>query len=339
MLKLDNTLSAKGAIYMNKAIRFHEFGGTEVLQWEDVDLPDPGPGEARIRHEAVGVNFIDIYQRSGLYKVSLPAVAGNEGSGFVEAVGEGVTLVKPGDRVAYAGRAGSCCELRNIAADRLCLLPDELSFEQGAAMMLKGLTVQYLIRRTYKVQQGDTVVFHAAAGGVGLIACQWLKSLGARVIGTAGTDEKCEIALRNGADFCINYRTENIVERVMEITSGEGVPVVYDSVGRDTFDSSLKCLRPFGLFVSFGNASGPAPPVELGLLAQNGSLYITRPTLATYTAKRADLESMSQELFGMVLTDTVKIDIRQRYQLKDAAHAYQELAERKTTGSSILLPA
>jgi NADPH:quinone reductase len=323
---------------MYKAIRFHEFGGAEVLRWEDVEVADPGAGEARIRHEAVGVNFVDIYQRNGLYKVQLPAVAGNEGAGVVEAVGEGVTLVKPGDRVAYAGSTGSYCEVRNIAADRLCILPDELTFEQGAAMMLKGLTVHYLIRRTYRVQQGDTVVFHAAAGGVGVIACQWLKSLGARVIGTAGSAEKCEIALRNGADFCINYRTENIVERVQEITNGEGVPVVYDSVGKDTFEASLKCLRPFGLLVSFGNASGPVPPVELGLLAQHGSLYITRPTLATYIAGRSDLESAAQELFDMVQTGTVRIDINQRYRLKDAELAHRDLEARKTTGSSILLP-
>lgn len=323
---------------MNNAIRFHEFGGADVLRWEEVDVPVPGPGEALVRHEAVGVNFVDIYQRNGLYKVPLPAVAGNEGAGVVVAVGEGVTQVKPGDRVAYAGRAGSYCEMRTISADRLCLLPDALTCEQGAAMMLKGLTVQYLIRRTYRVQKGDTVVFHAAAGGVGQIACQWLKSLGATVIGTAGSQEKCDSALRNGADFCVNYRTENIVERVREITGGKGVPVVYDSVGRDTFAASLACLRPFGLLVSFGNASGPVPPVELGLLAQHGSLYITRPTLATYTAQRSDLDSMAQELFGMVLSGTVKIDIRQRYQLSDAAQAHRDLEARTTTGSSILLP-
>ncbi len=323
---------------MHKAIRFHEFGGPDVLHWEDVEVPDPGPGEARIRHEAVGVNFVDIYQRRGLYKVPLPAIAGNEGSGVVEAVGEGVTLVKPGDRVAYAGSAGSYGEVRTIAADRLCILPDELTFEQGAAMMLKGLTTHYLIRRTYRVQRGDTVLFHAATGGVGTIACQWLRSLGATTIGTAGSPEKCTMALRNGADFCINYRTENIVDRVMEITNGEGVPVVYDSIGKDTFEASLKCLRPFGTLVSFGNASGPVPPVELGLLAQHGSLYITRPTLFTYTAKRSDLESMSQELFDMVLSGTVRIAIEQRYQLKDAATAHRDLEGRNTTGSSILLP-
>jgi NADPH2:quinone reductase len=309
-----------------------------VLRWEDADVADPGPGEALIRHEAVGVNFVDIYQRNGLYKVPLPAVAGNEGAGVVEAVGAGVTLVKPGDRVVYAGRTGSYCEVRTIAADRLCILPDELTFEQGAAMMLKGLTVHYLIRRTYRVHSGDTVVFHAAAGGVGGIACQWLKALGARVIGTAGSTEKCETALRNGADYCINYRTEDIVERVQELTGGEGVPVVFDSVGKDTFEASLKCLRPFGLLVSFGNASGAVPPVDLGLLAQHGSLYITRPTLATYIAQRSDLESMARELFDTVLDGTVKIDINRRYRLRDAAQAHHDLEERTTSGCSVLLP-
>ncbi len=323
---------------MIKGMRFHEFGGPEVLRWEEVEVAVPAAGEVRIRHEAIGVNFVDVYQRDGLYKVPLPSVAGNEGAGVVEAVGEGVTLVKPDDRVVYAGRIGSYCEARTIPADRLCILPDGVTFEQGAAMMLKGLTVQYLIRRTCRVQRGDTVVFHAAAGGVGTIACQWLKLLGAKVIGTAGSDEKCKLALQNGADFCINYRTENIVERVREITNGEGVPVVYDSVGKDTFESSLKCLRPFGLLVSFGNASGPVPPVDLGLLAQNGSLYITRPTLATYIAKQADLEAMAKELFDNVLSGNVKIDISQRYQLKDAAQAHRDLEARKTTGSSILLP-
>jgi NADPH2:quinone reductase len=323
---------------MSKAIRFHEFGGAEVLQWEDVDAAKPGPGEARIRHEAIGINFVDVYQRSGLYRIPLPATAGNEGAGVVEAVGAGVNLVKPGDRVAYAGATGSYCQVRTILADRLCILPDGLTFEQGAAMMLKGLTVQYLTRRTYKVQQGDVVLFHAAAGGVGSIACQWLKALGARVIGTAGSPEKCELALSNGADVCINYRTENIVERVMEITGGAGVPVVYDSVGKDTFEASLKCLRPFGMLVSFGNASGPVPPFELGLLAQFGSLYITRPSLFAYAAKRSDLEAMAQELFEIVQSGSVKIDIRQRYPLADAARAHRDLEARKTTGSSILLP-
>lgn len=323
---------------MSKAVCFNKFGGPEVLRWVDSDVAAPGPGEVLVRHKVVGVNFIDIYQRSGLYKVPLPAVAGNEGAGIVEAVGTGVTSVNAGDRVAYAGKIGSYCEARIIPADRLCLLPDTVSFEQAAAMMLKGLTVQYLIRKTYRVQQGETVVFHAAAGGVGQIACQWLKSLGAKVIGTAGSTEKCNLVLQAGADFCVNYRTENLVERVKAITNGEGVPVVYDSVGKDTFQSSLNCLRPFGLLVSFGNASGPVPAVDLGILAQLGSLYITRPTLATYTAKHSDLEKMAQELFGVVNSGAVRIDIKQRYHLKDAAQAQRDLEGRTTTGSSILIP-
>jgi len=323
---------------MSKAICFNEFGGPEVLRWSDIEVPAPGPGEAQIRHRAVGVNFVDIYQRGGLYPVALPAVAGNEGAGIVQAVGAGVTSVKVGDRVAYAGRIGSYCEVRNIPADRLCTLPDQVSFEQAAAMMLKGLTVQYLIRRTYRVKRSETVLFHAAAGGVGLIACQWLKSLGAKVIGTAGSAEKCQLALQHGADYCINYRSENIVDRVKEITGGEGVPVVYDSVGQDTFESSLKCLRPFGLLVSFGNASGVVPPVDLGILAPLGSLYITRPTLATYSALKTDLDQMAQELFEVVSSGEVKIDIRQRYRLEDAAQAHRDLEGRSTVGSSILLP-
>ncbi len=323
---------------MHKAIRFHKVGGPEVLTWEDVEVVAPGPSEVRIRHEAVGVNFIDIYQRSGLYKVPLPAIAGNEGAGVVEAIGEGVTEVKAGDRIAYAGRIGSYCEVRNIPADRLCILPDELSFEQGAAMMLKGLTVQYLIRRTYRVEKGETVLFHAAAGGVGIIATKWLKALGATIIGTAGSAEKCALALRHGADYCINYRTENIVARVQEITNGKGVPVVYDSVGKDTFEASLKCLSPLGLLVSFGNASGPVPPVDLSLLAQHGSLYVTRPTLATYIAERADLRAAAKELFDIVRAGTVSIDINQHYPLSDAALAHIDLESRNTTGSSILLP-
>jgi NADPH2:quinone reductase len=264
--------------------------------------------------------MIDVYQRTGLYKVPLPSGAGTEAAGVVEAVGAGVTHVKPGDRVAYAGGPlGAYSEERVMPADRLCILPDGLSFEQGAAMMLKGLTVQYLIRQTYKVQRGDTVLFHAAAGGVGLIACQWLKALGATVIGTAGSDEKCELAKQHGADICINYRTEKIAERVKKITGGAGLPVVYDSVGKDTFFESLDCLRPLGLMVSFGNASGPVPPLELALLSQKGSLYLTRPTLMTYTAKRVYLDAMSKELFDVVLSGAVKIEIGQRYALKDAA--------------------
>jgi len=322
-----------------KAIRFHKNGGPEVLQWEDVTVGDPGPGEARVRHKACGLNLIDVYQRTGLYKVTLPSVAGNEGSGVVEAIGTGVSHVRPGDRVAYAGGpVGAYCEVRNMPADRLCVLPDGLSFEQGAAMMLKGMTVQYLTRLTYGVQPGDTVLFHAAAGGVGLIACQWLKALGATVIGTAGSAEKCALAEQHGADHCIDYRAENFVERVREITRGVGVPVVYDSVGKDTFIGSLDCLRPLGLMVSFGNASGPVPPVDLALLAQKGSLFVTRPTLVTYTAKRADLEATARDLFDIVLASKVKIEIGRRYALKDAALAHRDLEARKTTGSSILIP-
>jgi NADPH2:quinone reductase len=324
---------------MTKAIRFHEFGGPDVFRLEEVTLSDPAPGEARVRQFACGINFLDTYQRSGLYKVPLPSGAGNEGAGVIEAVGSAVAHLKPGDRVAYAGgSAGSYAEARNIPADRLCHLPEVISFEQGAAMMLKGMTVEYLIRRTYPVQPGDTVLFHAASGGVGLIACQWLKALGATVIGTAGSEEKCELARRHGADHCINYRTENFTERVKAITNGAGVPVVYDSVGRDTFLGSIQCLRPFGLMVSFGNASGPVAPFEPGLLAQNGSLYFTRPTLTTHIAKRADLEAISQELFAVVLSGKVKITVDQRYALADAAQAHRDLEARKTTGASILLP-
>jgi len=324
---------------MPKAVRFHSNGGPEVLQLEDVTVGDPGPGEARVRHRTCGLNMIDVYQRTGLYKVPLPAVAGNEGAGLVEAVGAGVVHVKPGDRVAYAGGPpGAYCEARNMPADRLCILPEGFSFEQGAAMMLKGMTVQYLIRRTYRVRPGDTVLFYAAAGGVGLIACQWLKTLGATVIGTAGSDEKCTLAKEHGADFCINYRLGSFAARVREITGGAGVQVVYDSVGKDTFIGSLDSLRHFGLLVSFGNASGPVPPFELGTLAQKGSLYVTRPMLHTYTASRADLEATSKELFDVVLAGKVKIRIDRRYALKDVAQAHRDLEARRTTGSSILLP-
>lgn len=324
---------------MSKAIRFHQTGGPEVLSLEDLPVGEPGPGEARIRHLASGVNFIDTYQRSGLYPVPLPSVAGNEGAGIVEAIGPGVDWLKPGDRVAYGGApVGSYCEQRIIRADRLCVLPDTISFEQAAAMMLKGMTVQYLIRRTYAVKPGDPVLFHAAAGGVGLIACQWLKALGATVIGTAGSEEKCELARLHGADICINYRTENFVERVREITHGKGVPVVYDSVGADTFNGSLDCLQPLGLMVSFGNASGPVPPFNLGLLAQKGSLFVTRPTLGSYTASREDLTATAQELFDVVAGGKVRIEIGQHYALKDAAQAHRDLEARKTTGASLLIP-
>jgi len=324
---------------MPKAIRIHQQGGPEVLQWEDVQVGDPGPGEARVRHKACGLNFVDVYQRSGLYKVPLPSGMGTEGSGVVEAVGTGVTTVRAGDRVAYAGGPlGAYSEVRNMPADRLVNLPEGIAFDTGAAMMLKGMTVQYLLRRTYKVQAGQTVLWHAAAGGVGLIACQWLKALGVSMIATAGSDEKCELAKAHGADHCINYRKENFVERVKAITGGKGVPVVYDSVGKDTFTSSLDCLQPFGMMVSFGNASGAVPPFDLSLLMQKGSLYVTRPTLQTYAAKRDDLVASAKELMDMVLSGKVKIDVNHRYALKDAAQAHSDLVARKTTGSTILLP-
>jgi len=324
---------------MSKAIRFHQTGGPEVLCWEDVVVAAPGPGEAQVRHSACGINFVDVYQRSGLYNVALPSGAGTEGAGVVEAVGPGVTVVKPGDRVAYAGGPlGAYSELRNLPADLLCILPEGIAFEQGAAMMLKGMTVQYLIRRTHRVQPGETVLFHAAAGGVGLIACQWLKALGAVVIGTAGSDAKCLLAMQHGADHCINYRTGDFVARVKEITGGEGVPVVYDSVGKDTFQGSIACLRPLGLMISFGNASGPVAPLELGLLAQHGSLYLTRPTLGTYIAKRPDLEATAKDLFDIVLSGRVKIEVERRYPLEDAAQAHRELEARTTTGAGILVP-
>lgn len=322
-----------------KAIRFHQTGGPEVLQLEDVAVGSPGPGQALVRHAACGLNFIDTYQRSGLYPVPLPAIAGNEGAGVVEAVGDGVDWLRPGDRVAYAGGApGAYCEARILPADRLCPLPDSISFEQAAAMMLKGMTVQYLIRRTYPVKAGDSVLFHAAAGGVGLIACQWLKALGATVIGTAGSDEKCELARRHGADYCINYRREDFVARVRDITHGMGVPVVYDSVGAATFMGSLDCLRPLGLMVSFGNASGPVPPFSIGLLAQKGSLYLTRPALNAYTASRSDLLHTAQELYDVVQSGRVRIEIGQRYALADAAQAHRDLEARRTTASSVLIP-
>jgi len=323
---------------MTKAVRFHKTGGPEVLQLEEVQVGEPGQGQARIRHTAIGVNFIDTYQRSGLYPMQLPQTAGNEGAGVVEAVGPGVTLVKPGDRVAYTGQVGSYSGQRLLQADRLVKIPEGISDEQAASMMLKGMTVQYLIHRTYPVKAGDTVLWHAAAGGVGLIACQWLKALGATVIGTAGSDEKAKLAKAHGADHVINYSTENFVERVKAITGGKGVPVVYDSVGKSTWEGSLDCLRPLGMWVSFGNASGPVPPLNTGILAQKGSLFLTRPTLMTYTASRADLETTSRALFDIVKSGKVKIEITARYKLADAAQCHRDLEGRKTTGSVILLP-
>jgi NADPH:quinone reductase len=324
---------------MAKVVRFHEKGGPEVLRVEDVDVGAPGPGQARIRHRAIGVNFIDTYHRTGLYPLPLPSGIGVEGAGVVEAVGEGVRHVAQGDRVAYAGGPpGGYAEVRNLPADRLVKVPEGLSDEQAAAMMLKGLTVQYLIRRTHRVNAGETVLWHAAAGGVGLIACQWLHALGVKVIGTAGSDEKAQLARRNGAAEVIVYTRENFAERVRQLTNGEGVPVVYDSVGKSTFTGSLDCLRPFGLLVSFGNASGAVPPVDLGVLAQKGSLFVTRPTLNTYAARREDLEAMAAELFEVVRSGKVKIEIGARYPLADAARAHRDLEARETTGSVVLMP-
>jgi NADPH2:quinone reductase len=323
---------------MAKAVRYHKQGGPEVMQYEDVQVGDPGPGQARIRHTAIGVNFVDTYQRSGLYPMQLPQVAGNEGAGVVEAVGQGVSDLKPGDRIAYTGLPGSYAELRVVPAERLVKLPEGISEEQAASMMLKGLTVHYLIHSTYEVKSGDTVLWHAAAGGVGLIACQWLKAKGVTVIGTAGSDEKCALAKSHGAAHVVNYSRENFVERVQAITGGKKVPVVYDSVGKSTWEGSLECLRPRGLMVSFGNASGPVAPVNIGILQTKGSLYLTRPTLASYIATRADLVQRANELFDAVRSGKVKIETTKRYKLADAQQAHRDLEGRKTTGSIVLQP-
>ncbi|MFC7735420.1 quinone oxidoreductase family protein [Roseomonas sp. GCM10028921] len=324
---------------MNHAIRLHEPGGPEMLVWEEVPLPSPKPGEALVRHSAVGLNFIDIYFRTGLYKApSLPAVIGMEAAGTIEAVGEGVEDLKPGDRVAYAmGPIGAYAEARTIPAKVLVKLPDDIPSETAAAMMLQGLTAQYLLRRTYKLQAGETILVHAAAGGVGLILCQWAKAIGATVIGTVGNEAKAELARAHGCDHVI-LQGEDLPARVSEITCGARLPVVYDSVGRDTFAASLDCLAPFGLLVSFGNASGPVTGVDLGILAAKGSLFVTRPTLATHTAKREDLLAMSEDLFSVVRSGKVKIKVNQTYALRDAADAHRDLESRKTTGSSLLIP-
>jgi NADPH2:quinone reductase len=323
---------------MAKAVRFHKIGGPEVLQMEEVQVGEPGPGQARIRHSAIGVNFIDTYQRSGMYPVPLPSGAGNEGAGVVEAVGAGVSSLKAGDRVAYTGQIGAYSTQRLVPADRMVKVPEGISDEQAASMMLKGMTVQYLIHRTHKVQSGETVLWHAVAGGVGLIACQWLKALGATVIGTVGSDEKGALAKAHGCDHVINYSKENFAERVKALTGGKGVPVVYDSVGKTTWEGSLDCLRPLGMMVSFGNASGAVAPVNIGILAQKGSLYLTRPTLVTYTSSRADLEATSKSLFDVVKSGKVKIEITARYKMADVAQCHRDLEGRKTTGSVILLP-
>lgn len=324
---------------MTKAIRITETGAPEVMEYVDVDLPAPGAGEVLVRQMACGLNFIDVYFRTGLYPQALPGTLGMEGAGVIEAVGANVTHVKVGDRVAYAGRPlGAYAEARVMPADILVKLPDSISFETAAAMMLQGLTVQYLFRRTFRLQGGETILFHAAAGGVGLIACQWARALGVTMIGTVGSDEKAELAKANGCVHTINYNKENFVERVKEITGGKGVPVVYDSIGKDTFIGSLDCLSPLGMMVSFGSASGPVPPFGLNELATRGSLFVTRPSLFNYTAKRDDLETMAAELFGMVESGKIKIDINQRYALKDVAQAHRDLESRKTAGSSILIP-
>ena len=325
---------------MAHAIRFHKTGGPEVLQWEEVAVGDPGPGEARVAHKAVGLNFIETYHRSGLYPLPLPSGLGTEGAGVVEAIGPNVTEVKVGDRVAYCnGPLGAYSEKRNMPADRLVKLPDGISFEQAASMMLQGLTVQYLLRRMLVVPKaGDTILWQAAAGGVGLIACQWAKALGINLIGTVSSEEKAQLAREHGAAHTINYAKEDFVARVNEITGGKKVPVAYDSVGKDTFMKSLDCVQPRGLLVLFGNASGPVDALNTGLLAAKGSLYVTRPTLASYAAKRDELLAASKELFDLVLAGKIKVGPRQSYALKDAAQAHRDLEGRKTTGSTILVP-
>ena len=323
---------------MPKAIRYHKTGGPEVLQSDDVQVGEPAAGQVRIRHTAIGVNFVDTYQRSGLYPMQLPQVAGNEGAGVVEAVGQGVSDLKKGDRVAYTGLVGSYCEVRNVPAERMVKIPDGINDEQAASMMLKGLTVHYLIHSTYPVKRGETVLWHAAAGGVGTIACQWLKTLGVTTIGTVGSDEKARLAKDHGATHVINYSRENFVERVKALTDGKGVPVVYDSVGKSTWEGSIECLRPRGYLVSFGNASGAVTSFNPGILAQKGSLYLTRPTLASYIAARQELVERSNSLFEVVKSGKVKIETTGRYKLTDAQQAHRDLEGRKTTGSVVLVP-
>ena len=321
------------------AIRIHQTGGPEVMRWEEVAVGDPGPGEARIRHAAVGLNYIDTYHRTGLYPLPLPSGLGMEGAGVVEAVGEGVVDLKPRDRVAYAGGpVGAYSQVRCLPADRLLKLPDGIDFRTGAAMMLQGLTAAYLLRRTYAVQAGDTVLIHAAAGGVGLIACQWAKALGATVIGTVSNEAKAELARAYGCDHIIYYTREDVAKRVRELTAGEGVAVVYDGVGKDTFAGSLDSLRVRGMMVIFGNASGPVAAFDPLLLSQKGSIFITRPTLGHYTAKRDELVALGGELFDVVSSGTVQIAVNQSYELADVANSHRDLEARKTTGSTILLP-
>ena len=324
----------------SRAVRIDEHGGPEKLKLVTLTVGEPGPGEIRIRHKAVGLNYIDVYQRAGMYPLPMPLQMGMEASGVVEAVGEGVTHLKVGDRAAYASQPpGSYCELRVMPAKCVCKLPDAISFETGAAMMLKGLTVQYLLKGTQPqggLKPGDFVLFHAAAGGVGLIACQWARAMGLQLIGTAGSDAKCALAKENGAAFTINYAKEDFVARVKEITGGAGVKVVYDSVGKDTFLKSLDCLQPFGLLANFGNASGKVEPLDLGLLAAKGSLYVSRPTLFTHIATRERTQVMADDLFGMVTSGKVKIAIDQTFPLAEVAEAHRCLEARKTTGCTIL---
>jgi NADPH2:quinone reductase len=321
---------------MPHAVRIHEAGGPEVLKWEEVEVGDPGQGEVKIRQRAAGLNFIDVYHRTGLYPQQLPFTPGVEGAGIVEAVGSGVTNVQAGDRVAYAGPIGGYAEERLIAADRVVKLPDAISTEQAAAMMLQGLTARMLLRAVHRVEPGETILIHAAAGGVGLIVCQWAKALGATVIGTVGSEEKAELARAHGCDHPIVYTRQDFAAEVDRITRGEKLPVVYDSVGRDTFMKSLDCLRPRGMMVSFGNASGPPDPIAPGLLAQNGSLFLTRPTLFTYIASRDELVESASDLFEMVSSGKVRVEVKQRFPLRGAAEAHRQLEARKTSGSTIL---
>lgn len=324
---------------MPKAIRISRVGGPEVMEYVDVEVGAPGPGEVRVRHAACGLNYIDVYFRNGAYPQALPAGLGMEASGTVVAVGEGVTHLQPGDRIAYAAQpAGAYAEERVMPAKQVVKLPDAIDFETGAAMMLQGMTVQYLFNRTFPLRGGETILFHAAAGGVGLIACQWARAIGVTMIGTVGSDEKAALAKAHGCTHTINYTKEDVVARVKEITGGKGVPVVYDSIGADTFIKSLDCLSPLGTMVSYGSASGPVPAFGLQELASRGSLFITRPVLFHYTATRADLEATANELFDMVASGKIKIDINQRYKLKDVQQAHIDLESRKTTGSTILLP-
>ena len=324
---------------MVKAVRVHDYGGPEALSVDEIDVGAPGPGEALVRHTAVGLNFIDTYHRSGLYKLErLPHTLGVEGAGVIEAVGADVTDLTPGDRVAYGGGIGSYCEMRVMDADRLVKLPDGIDDEQAAAMMLQGMTTRYLVRRTHRIEPGETVLIHAAAGGVGLIFCQWAKHLGATVIGTVSSDEKAALARAHGCDHPIVYTRDDFVARVRELTDGAGVPVVYDSVGKETWEGSLECLSPLGLMVSFGNASGPAPAFTVLDLMRRGSLFVTRPVLAHYIARREDLQETANDLFDMVASGAVKIEINQRYALGEAESAHRDLEGRRTTGSSILIP-